>query len=231
MAENEICFTLNDHLDGNVPMTAGTLKRTPTKGKAPAETGGVRSIRGNLDDLRRKLNVAINALQAVAPMLRDVPAQGRELRRIIELNMETDAPPVPAVLDQARRNAAARDAFIAQCGGLLSSAEVAELAGSEARNAAQLAWRLKEEGRIFAVEHRGQTFYPALQFDAESGKPRETIKELIAALAPLYSGWSLALWFATPNDWLDGARPYELLAKRPGAVLDAAGAEMATFDG
>jgi hypothetical protein len=207
-----------------------TSQRSATKVKAAAATGGARAIRVSLDSLRRKLNVAINALEAVTPVLREVPAEARELRRIIELNMATDVPPVPAVLDQARRNAAARDAFITDCGGLLTSAQVAELAGSEARNAAQLAWRLRQEGRIFSVEHKGQAFYPALQFDAETARPRELIKELIVALSPLYSGWSLALWFATPNDWLDGARPYDLIASRPEAVLDAATAEISTLD-
>lgn len=184
----------------------------------------------SLDSLRRKLNVAFNALEAVTPMLREVPENAGELRKVIELNMETDAPPVPAILDQARRNAAARDAFIAECGGLLTSAQVAELAGSGARNASQLAWRLKQEGRIFSVEHRGQTFYPALQFNPQTGKPREVIGELIAVLAPLYSGWSLALWFAAANDWLDGARPCDPLAERATDVLDAASAEVSTLD-
>src|SRR5882672_1899811 len=228
MHESMINFTHFSHLSERA-MTRAT-RRSATKVKAAAATGGARAIRVNLDSLRRKLNVAINALEAVAPVLRDVPADKGELRRIIELNMETDVPPVPAVLDQARRNAAARDAFITDCDGLLTSTHVAELAGSEARNAAQLAWRLKEQGRIFSVEHKGQAFYPALQFDTETGKPREVIKELIGALAPLYSGWSLALWFATRNDWLDGARPYALIAGRPEAVLDAATAEISTLD-
>jgi hypothetical protein len=206
---------------------ASKLSAAKLKAVVPAKRTAAQA---SLDSLRRKLNVAFNALEAVTPMLRQVPEQAGELRKVIELNMETDAPPVPAILDQARRNAAARDAFIAECGGLLTSAQVAELAGSGARNAGQLAWRLKEEGRIFSVEHRGQTFYPALQFDAETGKPRPVMAELIATLAPLYSGWSLALWFAAANDWLDGARPYELLADRPADVLDAAAAEVSTLD-
>jgi hypothetical protein len=210
-------------------MIARARKRSAAKAKpaAPAKRG---SAYGSLDSLRRKLNVAFNALEAVTPMLRAMPEQAGELRKVIELNMETDTPPLPAILDQARRNAAARDAFIAECGGLLTSAQVAELAGSGARNASQLAWRLKEEGRIFWVEHRGQTFYPALQFDPQTGKPREVIGELIAVLAPLYSGWSLALWFTAANDWLDGARPHELLADRPTDVLEAANAEISTLD-
>jgi hypothetical protein len=201
---------------------AGKSSAAKSRPVAPAKRG---SAHGSLDSLRRKLNVAFNALEAVTPMLREVPEQAAELRKVIELNMETDAPPVPAILDQARRNAAARDAFIAECGGLLTSAQVAELAGSGARNASQLAWRLKEEGRIFSVEHRSQTFYPALQFDPQTEKPREVIGELIAVLAPLYSGWSLALWFAAANDWLDGAPPYDVLADRATDVLDAASAE------
>jgi hypothetical protein len=56
------------------------------------------------------------------------------------------------------------------------------------------------------------------------------IKDLIAILEPLYTGWSLALWFATANDWLDGARPVELLANRPKEALEAASAEVSALD-
>ena len=207
-------------------MAARTSLPAPAKGKASTAAGSdlVHEVQDIVASAWSNLNACISALDKLAPMM---PS---EVRRAIELRMKTAEPPMPALLDQARRNAAARDAFIAECGGLLTSAQVAELAGSDARNVSQLAWRLKDEGRIFSVDHRGRTFYPALQFDPQTGRPREVIKELIAILEPLFTGWSLALWFATANDWLDGARPVELLANRPKEALEAASAEVSALD-
>lgn len=156
-----------------------------------------------------------------------VPLFSSSMKGMIEQRMEVRELPRPAILEQVEHNARARDAFIGECGGLLTSEEVARLAGSEAGNRAQLAHRWKKDGRIFAVQFKGEQCYPAFQFDAKQGRPKEPIGKLINILGRYHDGWSLALWFSSANDWLDGKRPIDLLDRKPEAVVEAAKAEMA----
>jgi hypothetical protein len=129
--------------------------------------------------------------------------------------------PTPAVLLQARRNAEARSVLLSEFGAL-TAAEVAELAGSEARNTSALAGRWRREGRLLAVEHHGTTYYPAFQFDSD-GKPRPVVQEVLEQLSsPDTTAWQQALWFTTANGWLDGQRPVDLLDEHPVAVAAAA---------
>ena len=68
---------------------------------------------------------------------------------------------------------------------------------------------------------RTTTLYPAFQFDAQ-GRPRQMISKVLAALGTEVGGWQTALWFVTPNGWLDEEKPVDMLEREPLAVLDAA---------
>jgi hypothetical protein len=162
---------------------------------------------------------------AYAGVLENLVSEHRRFERMIEAMMpETPLPTPPAVL-QARRNAAAREDLIAEF-GLLSSAAIASLAGSRAKNKASLANRWKQEGRIFSVPHGGSAQFPAFQFDGE-GRPREAIAGVLKALGSKTSEWGLGLWFTTANGWLGDRRPVDLLASEPERVVDAAEREAA----
>lgn len=138
-------------------------------------------------------------------------------------------PPSAAEVAHLRRNAEARTAFLAEF-GTLTSAEVAQLAGSNAANRAALANRWKAEGRIFAVETGGQTLFPAFQFSDDNGQPRPIIAEILAVLQPRLSGWQTALWFTGRNGWLGAKRPVDVLASDPSTVVEAARQEAEAFD-
>ncbi len=127
----------------------------------------------------------------------------------------------PAVL-QARRNAAARHELIEEFGGL-SSAEIADLAGSRAANRAALANRWRAEGRVFSVPLADGQRYPGFQFD-EQTRPRPAIARALASLtqASDLSPWQLALWFTSANGYLGGKRPVDLLDADSDAVVEAA---------
>jgi hypothetical protein len=144
---------------------------------------------------------------------------------LIEAMLPRAEVPSPVAVLQARRNAVAREALIREFGAL-SSVQVAELAGSQAKNRAALAHRWKEEGRIFAVSYQGTTGFPSFQFDA-SGRPRPVIAEIIDVLGRRSSEWELALWFIAETGWLGGRRPVDLLDRQPEAVLEAARQEAA----
>ena len=130
----------------------------------------------------------------------------------------------PAWFAQARRNAEARQAFLDEVGAL-NSDEVASLAGSRAANRRATANRWQAEGRLFAVTHAGRSVYPGFQLDPETGRPKRAVASVLAALPPAMSGWAFALWWTTPLDMLDCARPLDRLDEAPEAIVAAAHAE------
>jgi hypothetical protein len=154
----------------------------------------------------------------IALVFRSAPPEPDALGDLTRAMTPRTRVPTPAVVLQARRNAEARSALLEEFGAL-TSAEVAELAGSDAKNASALASRWRREGRIVAVDHHGTAYYPAFQFDA-GGKPRPVIAEVLEHLD--VSPWQQALWFTTANGWLDGRRPVDVLDEQPAAVVAAA---------
>lgn len=136
--------------------------------------------------------------------------------------------PPPAWFAQARRNAEARQAFLDEFGALTSE-QIASLAGSQATNRRATAHRWQAEQRIFAVIHHGQALYPGFQFDPETGRPRAAVAEVLGSLPFAMSGWALALWWVTPVDGLDWARPADRLDAAPAEVVDAARLETADW--
>jgi hypothetical protein len=149
--------------------------------------------------------------------------QGQRLEDLIEaLTPEQLELPTPAALLQARRNAEARSGLLREFGAL-SSAQVAELAGSRATNRAALANRWRAEQRVVAVPLRDELLYPGFQFTAE-GRPHPAVGAALAELHsdPSVSDWQAALWFAAPSGWLGGRRPVDLLDEDADAVVQAA---------
>lgn len=149
-----------------------------------------------------------------------VPA-GLQMSELID-SLTPRVVPTPAMVLQARRNSAARAALMQEF-GLLTSAEVADLTESQAENRAALASRWKREGRIFAVKHHGQDYFPGFQLTAE-GRPREAVARILAALGRA-RGWETALWFTAANGYLGGRRPVDLLESDPEPVVEAAARE------
>lgn len=122
--------------------------------------------------------------------------------------------------EQVRRNAELR-ADLTREFGLLSSADVALLAGSWADDPAALASTWVRQGRIIAVPVDGVPMYPGFQFDGH-GRPLPPIKKVVNALGKSLGGWELALWFTSANDWLGAARPVDAVSSDPGLVVEAA---------
>jgi hypothetical protein len=140
-------------------------------------------------------------------------------------------PEPDARLWQNQQNAAARAQFIEQCGGLLSSKEVADVLASKAKNRAATANHLKDKGKILCVRLHGQDCFPGFQFDSLTQHCHPEMAEVIKALARDHEpGWQMALWFITGNDWLDGNMPLDLWGTQRRAVVDAALAESTAFD-
>jgi hypothetical protein len=191
---------------------------------------------------------ALRSIANVMPQLRTVVAEeiDRALRQFLAARAD-NPPDDEALIQQAMeklpgkeeahqwqlaQNAGARNAFRMQCGGLLSSKEVADLLGSTARNRAALAKQLKDAGKALSVRLRNQDHYPGFQFDHENQRLYPEMAEILALLAADYDyGWQMALWFSCNNDWLDGKTPLAVWPGDRSAVVDAARAENALFHG
>lgn len=103
--------------------------------------------------------------------------------------------------DQWQRNAGARATFVEEV-GLLTSGEVERLSK---RALPELA-----NGHLLTIDDGQGKQYPAFQFD-QSGQPLPQVAEALARLPRGLQGWSLALWWTTPTDALDGERPLDVL--------------------
>lgn len=80
--------------------------------------------------------------------------------------------------------------------------------------------RWQKEGKLFAISHLGQKFYPRYLLD-ESFRPLPGVVLVLKELGAI-SSWSVAIWFESANAWLSGARLRERLAGDSEAVLYAA---------
>jgi len=146
-----------------------------------------------------------------------------------------DLPENPTV-DQVRRalaadSARAHLAFL-QAVPCLDRDEVIRRTGmpthaASPAHAALDAW--KRQRRIFVVQQNGYEHYPAFQFQS-GGSPHPNIKKILAALPAHRTPWQVALWFVSPNGWLDGDTPAERLDDLP-AVLTAAQREAEDIEG
>src|SRR5207253_2270482 len=123
-------------------------------------------------------------------------AANRGERLELEPLVRTFSPPpeVPTArtLEQARRAAHFRHRLLRDFGGL-TAVQLAELNGSAASNRSQLAYRWRKEGRIFAVTHRGRTWYLGFQFDAD-WRPLPGVAEALRHLGG-WQEWDIATWF------------------------------------
>lgn len=170
------------------------------------------------------------SLHAIANAVARALEQRESILGLIEhLSPPMGVPSPPSVL-QARRNSEARRALFDEFGGL-TAAEVAEFAGSTARNRSALATRWRTEGRLLAVTHQGKRYYPGFQF-GEDWRPLPTVALALNSLRHEPLGeWELALWFTTRNGWLDDRRPVDLLVSEPNEVLAAARHEVDAIAG
>jgi hypothetical protein len=124
-------------------------------------------------------------------------------------------------------NAKARARFFGEWPSFTSK-DLADAAGHGSRNRSMTASRWKMKGKVFSIKHGGVEYFPAFQF--EEGQPIETVAKVLALLGEKKSGWQLAFWFTSPNGWLTGKRPIDVL-KDGDVVVSAAAREAENIAG
>lgn len=141
------------------------------------------------------------------------------IERLIDAALEITPMPRPdALLLEAKADYRTRFLQAVPC---LTSADVHRIGGAKGRNTSLRATRLKGQGKVFAVRHGAQDFFPAFQFDAQ-GQPFAILADVLAALPEGWTPWEVAAWFVQKNLGLDGAVPRDLVALEDARLIEAA---------
>ena len=102
----------------------------------------------------------------------------------------------------------------------LTAAELGHAARPSAANPHSIPSRWRAAKRIFGVERRGQLLFARYQFDPVF-EPLPAVAEILSILAKS-SPVGIASWFESPNAFLDGDRPREVLGADSKLVVQAA---------
>jgi hypothetical protein len=81
------------------------------------------------------------------------------------------------------------------------------------------------ERRVVSFGLRGEYLVPMFQFEGAYMAVRRSVSAVLAELKGVFDDWDLAIWFASPNDWLGEHAPLHVLPIDPHAVLQAARAD------
>jgi hypothetical protein len=107
-------------------------------------------------------------------------------------------------------------------GGIARGDDLARLLEYLNREGAVSLARLISSGEVFGFAWRETWWIPMFQFSLRDLSLSRQSQAVLAELSGAYAGWSLACWFAEPNEWLQQRRPVELLDSDLAAVLGAA---------
>jgi len=148
----------------------------------------------------------------------------RDLDEVVTALLRSLAPPPSdAEVKMAARVAQARADILREF-GYLTRDQLA--AASSAKEPTTMVDNWRKRGKVFSVplpDAGPRTAEVYLRFQFHEGRPLPVIEQVIAAFEGQRAGWSLAHWFVGGNGMFeDSARPVDLLAKAPDAVVDAA---------
>jgi len=130
-------------------------------------------------------------------------------------------------LAQARMMVDAKSTIL-ESGDFLPATEIASLAGYSAKNPSAQPNKWKKDGAIFAIQHKGNDYFPMYALDAEENyRPYKALAEVLRIFGETKTGWGIAFWFAGLNSFLDDRRPQDLLESEPDLVIAAAKDEVA----
>lgn len=182
---------------------------------------------GRSKALRRlRKDSASVSVRVVEAQLRESDDLLRNTARALAEVLQHTAPGLEASPEVARSVQASENRWrtIANEYKLLDSRAVDELLGGSGMNRNR-AHQLAKEGKIIGVKRGRGTVYPGFEF--EHGAVRPVMSELAAISRR--SNWSdahLIMWMASPNGYLEGRVPAQML-DQPDKVLKAARQDLA----
>lgn len=82
---------------------------------------------------------------------------------------------------------------------------------------------LEADYRIISIDHDGCRSFPVYAFPSQgSASPIPGLRDVLSVLCPMKDGCGVSIWFISPNGWLGGKRPQDLLSTEPSCVVSAA---------
>lgn len=152
--------------------------------------------------------------------LEPLPKEVRELPLVARVGIENEPIEKDHSLEELDRESGAwREQFIKRYGAL-SAPQVADEVGNTATNRSALASRWTNEKKIFGVRFQNQTLYPRFQF--KDGDRLAAIADILKEMPSSFTGWDLAFFFTSPNTYLDGKLPVDILKSKPERVVSLA---------
>jgi hypothetical protein len=112
-----------------------------------------------------------------------------------------------------------------QHGGVLAGDEVADRMRPFVEQPISRLARWIASREVVTIVRRTALFVPMFQFDLTLMELRPRCREAALELAGAMADAEVALWFAEPNAWLDGAPPVGVLERDPDSVVEAARAD------
>ena len=107
-------------------------------------------------------------------------------------------------------------------GGIARHQEVTTRLQEESNGGPSNLGKLIDSHAVFAFDWRGSLWLPMFQFKLPEMYVKPQARKVLAELAGVFDGWSMAVWYLQQNSWLDNRRPLDLLDKHPSAVVLAA---------
>lgn len=179
-----------------------------------------RSTEQGCDDLRAVAQRVEQTLARLAPVILEAQ-EGQHQRSYEQLVQFFLGDYSPTPLDIVRAGMKANALRAVYSGSeWLTAAQIAQFAGLGSANPSGTVNRWKQRGKLFALQNKGQDFYPRYLL-GDNFHPLAAAEEVLAVFVN-QSPNRLANWFESRNGLLDGRRPRELLAGEPDRVVEAA---------
>jgi len=109
-------------------------------------------------------------------------------------------------------------------GGLARGEEIERRVSAARGHLHECADELDAGDATLQIEWGGIHWKPMFQFD-EAMRLRPQVAQVVRELARVFDPWELALWFVTPNSWLEDRRPVECVVSDRKGTLAAARAD------
>lgn len=112
---------------------------------------------------------------------------------------------------------------ILTCGDFLLVQDLASHLGIHVELLSPALKKWEADHRIFSIDHDGSRSFPVYAFPSQGGaSPIPSLRDVLSVLCPMKDGWGVSFWFISPNGWLGGKRPQDLLSTEPSRVISAA---------
>jgi len=135
--------------------------------------------------------------------------------------------PVPSTLLREARMLAQAKTEILESNDWVTASEISNLAQFSSNNPSSQPNKWKQAGKIFALRHEGVDYFPIYGLDPAQGfRPFSALESVISTLTAMKDGWAMAFWFASPNTFLGGKRPKDVISANPLSVLSASKEEV-----